>query len=51
MLSTVIDLGPYEQKPVPGTIRKLVSLLDAQRAMSLLPLPPASDGRLARRSS
>jgi hypothetical protein len=26
MLSTVIDSGPYEQKPVSGTTRKLVSL-------------------------
>jgi hypothetical protein len=26
MLSIVIDSGPYEQKPVPGTTRKLVSL-------------------------
>src|SRR4051794_34891771 len=26
MLSTVADSGPYEQKPVPGTTRKLVSL-------------------------
>ena len=26
MLSTVVDSGPYEQKPVPGTTRKLVSL-------------------------
>ena len=26
MLSTVIDSGPYEQKAVPGTTRKLVSL-------------------------
>jgi hypothetical protein len=26
MLSTVIDSGPYEQKPVPGITRKLVSL-------------------------
>ena len=26
MLSTVIDSGPYEQKLVPGTTRKLVSL-------------------------
>jgi hypothetical protein len=25
-LSTVVDSGPYEQKPVPGTSRKLVSL-------------------------
>jgi hypothetical protein len=26
MLSTVIDSGPYKQKPIPGTTRKLVSL-------------------------
>ena len=26
MLSTVVDSGPYEQKPVPDTTRKLVSL-------------------------
>ena len=26
MLSTVVDSGPYEQNPVPGTNRKLVSL-------------------------
>jgi hypothetical protein len=26
MLSTVVDSGPYEQKQVPGTTRKLVSL-------------------------
>jgi hypothetical protein len=26
MLSIVVDSGPYEQKPVPGTTRKLVSL-------------------------
>jgi hypothetical protein len=26
MLSTVIDSGPYEQKLIPGTTRKLVSL-------------------------